>query len=122
MGEINKRERIVFKPEVGERVMVKDGKKYRMVEEVIGKDQHVKRVIFEAYDEQDWKKRVDRLADYLINKSHIGIKDVLKSVLNSVDMKTLERLEKKMNQRVKVKVKHGCLALTMGNANIQIVE
>jgi len=116
------KERIVFKPDVEERVLVKNGKKYRLIEEVVGKDGHLKKVVFEEFNEKAYNKRIDKLTNYLIKESKISIDDVIKNILLCIDVKTLEKLEKKMKKKVKVKVKKGCLGLKMGNADIPIID
>jgi len=118
-------ERIVFKPDVDEKVLIKDKKQYRLIKQVIGKDKHTKEIIFEEITpkfKEAWDKKINELTDYLIKQSKIEIKDVIKNILNSLDLETLNRLERKMKQKIKVKLKRGCLGLTIGNAEISILE
>lgn len=117
-----KKERITLQPDVHERVLIKDGKKFRLVKEVVGKDHHVKKIIFEEYDEKDWNKRVNKLVTYLANKSKLSTKDILKSVINSVTYKELGKLEKEMKNKSKVKIQKGCIGLKMGKAEIFISD
>lgn len=116
------KKRLVFMPDVQDKVLIKDGIKYRMIEEVGGKDGHVKKVIFEEFDEADFNKRIDALAEYLVNESGLSAKDVLVSVLNGQAVNSIERLEQKMKKHRRVKIKKGCLNLRMGNAEIPICD
>ena len=119
---IRKKERLVFLPDVRERVLIKDGKKFRLIEEVIGKDEHVKKVIFEEFDEEKHNRRIEKLTNYLIAESKISIKDVIKNILMSVELKTLDKFEKKMKKKVKVRIKKGCVGLQFGNEEIPIID
>lgn len=119
MGE--EKEKIVFKPRQEDRFFEKDGKAFRMRKEIIGKDQHCKKVIFEEVDEEEWQNRRDKLANYLVNESGLTATMVVEDLLKQMSLDELEKIEKQAKAKQKVRIKKGCIGLIIGRTNIEVL-
>jgi hypothetical protein len=113
---------LIIKSDRDDRTFVLNGKKYRLVRVIVTKKDHLKGSVFEQVDEKKYKKRLEALSDYLITGSKITMKDVLISVLKTISIEDLEKLEQKAKKKVQPKIYRGCIGLTLGNSEIIINE
>jgi len=122
IDETKKKERIVLRPDVHNRVLIKNGKKFRVIEEIRGADDHIKKVVFEEFDEEAHNQRIDKLAEWLVDESGLTVETILKYALKQLALSDLIDLEKKMRRKAKVEVTRGCMGLKIGNFEIEIAS
>ena len=113
-----KKDRFVLNPDT--KVFTKDGKKYRMVTDITGRDGHTKRVIFEEFNEKKHESRVNALVKYIQLKSNLTVEDVLIDVCKDISLSDLKKLEQKIRKGSRVTIKHGCLNVRVGGHEISI--
>ncbi len=111
------RERIVFKPDEEDRVILKDGKKYRLLKETV-EGGHIKEVIFEEFDESAMGERMDKIADYLVSASKIDARMIIKDLLKQMDTDAIGKLEKQVKRQEPVVIVPGCLSLKIGKRRV----
>ncbi len=117
----NKKERIIFEPNEKDQILLKDGKKFRMLKEVVEND-HVKEVIFEEIDEPEYEVMLDKIASYLINKSGLDAQTIIKDVLRQSSTGYLNKLSLEVDKESPVKIVPGCLSLKIGKRIVEIVD
>lgn len=116
---IFKKDRLVFKPTDDNTVLVKDGKKYRLLrEKVIG--DNVIECVFEEFDEQEINPKIERISKYLVERSGLTITDIVKDLLKEIDTKTLNKIEMQVDRREPVVAEHGCLNLVIGKRKLAV--
>lgn len=116
------KERIIFKPREEDQILLKDGKKYRFLKETMKENGHVNEVIFEEINEVEYEDQLDRMASYLIEKSGLDAKTIIKDVLRQSSTNELNKIENEMKKESPVEIVPGCLALKIGKRRIEIVE
>ena len=114
------KDRIVFTPEESDRILTIDGKKYRMLKETFSGG-HIKDVIFEEFNEEEINKKIDDIAEYLISKSGLDSKTIIKDLLKQMQTIELDKLEKLVIKEEPVEIVPGCLSLKIGKRMIGIV-
>ncbi len=117
MGE---KERITLSPASNDKILTKDGKKYRLLREVI-ENGHIKEVIFEELDEAAYETQLDEITSYLIEKSGLDAKTILKDVLKQLDTDYLNKLSREVKKESPVEIVPGCLSLKVGKRRIEII-
>lgn len=97
---------------------------YRLSKEVVGKDGHIKKIIFSEFDKVDYDENIAEIVDYIIHsvKSKLSAENILKDVLLNQSLETIDKLHKLVERRAKVSMKKGCLSVKIGNAEIPIVD
>lgn len=116
------KERIILEPDEKDRILVRDGKKFRMLKETI-ENGHVKEVIFEEINEDEYENQLDKISSYLINKSNLDAKTIIKDILRKESSESLNKLEREINNKSPpVEVVPGCLSLKVGKRIISIVD
>ena len=115
------RERLTFDPDEKDQILRKDGKKYRLLKTTV-KDGHIKDVIFEEIDEPEYEAMLDKIASYLVDKSHIEAKTIITDVLRQSDTSFLNKVMLEVNKGSPVDIVPGCLSLKIGKKKIDIVE
>lgn len=113
---------IEFIPDDGERVMIMNGRKYRLKEEKIKKDGHCGGAVFTEFDEDKYNADLDSVVEYLLSSSGIKAQDILRDILKKISLKELDKLKLQVKKKDKVKVKKGCLNLMLGKTEICIVD
>ncbi len=125
MSDKKAKERLVFTPEEADRTLIKDGKKFRLLKEVI-ENEHVKEVIFEEVSEEDEKaldERQDKIAEYLVSASNIDAKMIIKDLLKQMNSTMIDKLEKQVKREEPVVIEPGCLSLRIGKrTRIEVVQ
>ena len=99
------------------------GKKtYRLAQEVVVKGE-TQKVIFEPMSQKQWDARISRIADYLVGKSKITARAILKNALNEMEIAKIEQIERKIQKphRPKVRVQEGCMAVVVGGIDVPII-
>lgn len=109
-------------PDDGEKVMIMDGRKYRLKEEMTKKDGHCGRVVFTEFDEKKYDADLDSVVEYLLSNSGVTAQDILKDVLRKVSLKELDKIKRQVVKKDKVKIKKGCLSLKLGKTEICIID
>lgn len=109
-------------PDDGEKVMIMDGHKYRLKEEMTKKDGHFGKVVFTEFDEKKYSDDLDSIVEYLISESGIKTQDILKDILKKLSLKELKKIKLQVKKKDKVKIKKGCLNLKLGKTEICIVD
>jgi signal transduction protein with GAF and PtsI domain len=117
MAEKKERERLVFSPEEQDRMLMKDGKKYRLLKETV-EGGHIKEVIFEEVDESVMSEKMDKIADYLVSASQIDAKMIIKDLLKQMSTDEIDKLEKQVKREEPVVIVPGCLSLKIGKRRI----
>ena len=120
MPEKKNKERLIFTPGAEDRILEKDGKKYRMFKETT-EGHHIKGIIFEEYNEKELDEKIDKIAEYLTTASKLDAKMIVKDVLRRMDTSTLDKIENQVNKEEPVDVVPGCLNLKIGKREIWIV-
>jgi len=118
----NKKERIILEPSEQDRMLLRDGKKFRMLKETI-ENNHIKEVIFEEIDEAEYEAQLNKIASYLVSKSGLDAQTIVKDLLRQSSTAYLNRLEKEIKKEPPVEIIPGCLALKIGKKDIiQIIN
>jgi hypothetical protein len=110
-----------IKLDLSDRFFEKDGEYFIQSREYKGKDGH--KLIFEKVDKKTYDEFLRKLAKKLIKKSGIKIEQVIYEALKYVPKKDLKKIERDINKPkpATVSAKKGCLMLTVGKQEIQIV-
>ena len=116
-----KKERIILEPSEKDRILLKGGKKFRMLKETI-ENGHIKEVIFEEIDEPEYEKQLDDIASYLVEKSGLDAQTIIKDVLRQSSTEYLNMLSKEVKKESPVKIVPGCLSLKIGKKTIEIIQ
>lgn len=128
----DEKKKIIIKPETKDRVIIIDGRKYRLLQEIM-KGDHVQEAIFQEFDEKQWETDIDNISEFLVSETGITAKRILKDVLNGTDMITIEKIKREieriMEERRRMsrvhlppRIKRGCLNIKIGKIEIPIVE
>lgn len=117
MNDKKERERIIFTPDEEDRIITKDGKKYRLLKETIEKG-HIKEVIFEEFDEAALNEKMERIAAYLVSATKIDAKMIIKDLLKQMRTDTIDRLERQVMKKEPVVIVPGCLSLKIGKRTV----
>jgi len=80
---------------------------------------HVSKIKFIEVKPEDYDKHIDELAEKIVK--NVNTKDVIKSVLISLPMSELKKLEKNMKTTRKPKQVRGCYGLKYGKYELCIV-
>jgi inorganic pyrophosphatase/exopolyphosphatase len=118
---VKKREILKFDPNERDQLLRKDGKTYRLLKTTV-ENGHVKDVIFEEIDEPEYEAMLDKIATYLVDKSHIDAKTIITDVLRQSDTSFLNKLIIEVDKGSQVDIVPGCLSLKIGKKKIDIVE
>jgi hypothetical protein len=100
-----------------------DGKTYRLNRVTMLKGEnkeHFSKEIFVAVDENEYRKRVMKIAEFL--SEHVHSKDLLFEAMLGAPMSSIEKMERRIAKRAKVKVIRGCYAVKVGDVEIQLVD
>ncbi len=111
------RERLVFTPDEEDRIITKDGKKYRLLKETL-KGGHIKEVIFEEFDEDALNEKMDRIVDYLVSASKIDTRMIIKDLLKQMRTEEINSLERQVKKEEPVVIVPGCLSLKIGKRRV----
>ncbi len=115
------RERLVFDPDEKDQILRKDGKKFRLLKTTVANG-HIKDVIFEEIDEPEYEIMLNKIASYLVDKSHIDAKTIIIDVLRQSDTDFLNKVMREVEKGSSVDIIPGCLSLKIGKKKIDIVE
>jgi hypothetical protein len=118
----DKKETLIMDPKNRETVIIKDGKKFRMKKIDKLKNGHIGEIIYEEFNEEEFDKKVEKIADYLIAKTGLNIHDVMTEILKNTTMDDLDKLMKKVDKKLHPSLYRGCLVVKIGNAEIPIVD
>ena len=114
---------LVFMPEHGSSAVVIDNRYYRLKREVIGRDDHIKRVEFVEFDKEEYEQKVHDLASEILETSGLTAQMIIEDVLKYMSLETLNKIDSKLKKGVKPTIKRGCLSIEFGkNLEIPIVE
>jgi len=116
-----KKERIIFEPREQDQILLRDGKKYRFLKETMKENGHINEVIFEEIDETEYEEQLDRIASYLVDKSTLDAKAIVKDILRQSSTSELNRIDNEIKKESPVDIVPGCLALRIGKRTIEIV-
>lgn len=116
-----KKERIIFEPEAKDQILLKDGKKFRLLKQTI-ENGHIKEVIFEEINEPEYETQLEEISSYLINKSGLDAQTIVKDILRQLDSGYLNKLSIEVKKESPVEIIPGCLSLKIGKKKIDIVE
>jgi phosphoribosylformylglycinamidine (FGAM) synthase PurS component len=117
-----KKETMMMRPETRNSVIFKDGKQFRLKKIVDMKNGHTKDVIFEEFDEKEFDRKIEKIADYIIAKTNLNIHDVLTEILKTIPTADIDDIKKKVDRKLHPSLYHGCLSVRIGKSEIQIVD
>ena len=126
------KKKIIIKPETKDRMIIVDGKKYRLLQEVM-KGDHVQEAVFQEFDEKQWETDIENISEFLVTETGLTAKRIVKDVLNGTDMATIEKIKQEIerihNERISgirpylpPRIKSGCINIKIGKIEIPIIE
>lgn len=95
---------------------------YRLAEEIVVKGDP-KKAVFKPISQKQWNARIARIADYLVNKSKVTARDIIKNALNEMDLSTVSNIEKTIAvpKRPRVRVQDGCMSIVVGKFEVPLI-
>lgn len=97
------------------------GKKFFVLkEQKIGKDNHIKKLIFEETSEKDYEDSLTNLADAVLKNNKIDQKTILIHAFMSLSKKELNDVKKGIRKLKKPRYKKGCLSLNIDGVEVPI--
>ena len=96
------------------------GKKYRVKNMTMKKGGHRDKIIFVPSDEEAYSARLKKVASSLTEQTSMDANTILIDILGQMPIDQFRRIERKLEQKVKPEVEHGCLDIRIGGELIPI--
>ena len=81
---------------------------------------HLSKVIFKKVNPKDIEERIDKVIDVLVDT--VDKRAVLRSALKDLPLNELEKIERRLKKKVKIKEVKGCYGLKIGDYELPIVD
>ena len=99
----------------------KIGKKlFVLKKQKIGKDRHIKKLIFEETNEKMYEDNLSYLADKILKNNKIDQKTILQQALLHLSKEELNNVKKGIDKMKKSSYKKGCLSIDIDGTEIPI--
>ena len=104
-------------------ILTVDGKKF-IVERISSKKidgvQHANQIVFKEFNEEQYNDDLNTIIDAVAEKT--AKKELIRELVKNIDMKTLRRLAKRVENGGLVKKQHGCLGFKIGDSYLPLIE
>lgn len=84
------------------------------------KSDHVSKEMIIEIDMKEFDKRVEKIIDYI--ETTFDKRKFLKSLLNTIELSAIEKIERRISKKAKVKEKDGCYNLMIGDFELPVIE
>jgi len=115
-----KKQKITIIPSKSPNVFRIGRKLFILKEEKIGKDNHIKKLIFEETKQKEYVNELKSLAEEILKTKDIDRKVILEQALGSLSKNELIKVRKGLNKFKKPKLKRGCLNLNIDGIEVPI--
>jgi hypothetical protein len=112
-------EKLEIRVEAGQRSMEVNGRKLRFVKESMSKGGHIGTLVYQEMSDEEYDGLVSDLADKLISKSGLQLKDVMKDILQYMPVSELKKIAAETEKKP-VTIEGGCLNLKVGRFEIPV--
>jgi len=93
---------------------------FYLKEEKIGKDKHIKKLIFEEVNRQEYIKEISELTKKILATGKLDEQAILEQALLHLSKKEIEKVKEKLDLLKKPKLKRGCLNLEIDGIEVPI--
>lgn len=101
--------------------MFRIGKRIFMLkEDRIGKDGHIKKLIFEEVNKKEYKNKIKSITKEILKTKDIDRETILEEALLQLSTKKLEEVKRKLKNFKKPRFKKGCLNIEIDGIEIPI--
>jgi hypothetical protein len=103
-------------------ILLIDGKKFILEKEtskkIDGVD-HGNKIIFKEFNEKEYNDNLNTIIDAIAERT--AKKELIRELVKNLDMKTLRRLAKRIDNGELIKKQHGCLGFKIGDAYVELI-
>jgi len=84
------------------------------------KSEHLSKIILVEVDKKEYDKRISDIVEVI--SDYVNKDTILTDILRDLPLSEIEMIERRIQKKVKIKEKKGCLNLMIGDYELPIIE